>query len=275
MKNEVYHNIFIFNSQLMEKDLIDSISYSDGIVVYEVIRVIDGIPLFLEDHLMRLHYSANLAGFNIGINDSEINNSIKQLSVENQTYNGTVKLLFQYKGNQKVSFLCFFIEHNYPSDLQYKNGVKVLLHAAERINPNAKLINNELHQSTEDIIAREMVYEVLLVNKTDRITEGSKSNVFFIRDNKLFTAPKKLVLPGITRKFVMKIAHLSGFEVIEECVIKKDIEKYDAVFLSGTSPKILPVSSIENFKFSVEHPLMEKLMKEFDEEIENYIYRFS
>ena len=275
MKNEVYHNIFIFNSQLMEKNAIDSMNYSDGIVVYEVIRVIDGIPLFLEDHLMRLHYSANLAGFNIGITDSEINNSIKQLSIENQTFNGTVKLLFQYKGNQQLVFLCFYIKHNYPSDLQYKNGVKVILHTAERINPNAKLIHNELYETTEDIIAKKMVYEVLLVNKAGLITEGSKSNVFFIKENKLITAPTKLVLPGITRKFVLKIAQLSDIDVIEEAVHQNDIEKYDAAFLSGTSPKILPISSIGNVKYSVDHPLMGKLLKDYDEEIDNYIYRFT
>ncbi len=275
MKNEAYHNVLIYNSQLMEKNAIDSISYNDGIVVYEVIRVIDGIPLFLEDHLIRLNYSANLAGFNIGISDTEINNSIKQLSVENQTFNGTVKLLFQYKGNQQISFLCFFIKHNYPSNLQYKNGVKVTLHNVERKNPNAKLLNTEFYETTEEIIAKKMVYEILFVNKSGGITEGSKSNVFFIRENRLITASKKLVLPGITRKIIMKIADLSGIEVIEECVHQKDIEKYDAAFLSGTSPKILPISSIGNTKYLVNHPLMQKLMVEYEEEIDNYIYRFS
>ena len=31
----------------------------------EVIRVIDGVPLFLEDHLNRMFDSANIIGYNI------------------------------------------------------------------------------------------------------------------------------------------------------------------------------------------------------------------
>ncbi len=218
MKTEICHNVFICNSQLMGKSAINLINYNKGTFVYEVIRIIDGVPLFLEDHLMRLHYSANLAGFNINISNSEINNSIKQLSIENQVFNGNIKLLFQFKDNEQMLFLCFFIKHNYPSDLQYKNGVKVMLHSTERTNPNAKLINSKLRQTTNDIIDEKMVYEVLLVNKNAWITEGSKSNVFFIKGNLLFTAPKTMVLPGITRKFIMKTAHLSGIDVFEGCV---------------------------------------------------------
>ncbi len=275
MKNEVYHTIFICNSQLMEKNAIDLIRYYDGTVVYEVIRVIDGIPLFMEDHLLRLHNSANLAGFYIAMSDSEIINSIKQLTIENQVFNGNIKLLFQYKEHQPLQFFCFFIHHYYPSELQYKNGVKVMLYEAERKNPNAKLSHNELHQATENEIFNKKIYEVLYVNKNAWITEGSKSNVFFIKGDILYTAPKKFILPGITRKFVLKLANLAGIEVVEECIHQKNIDQYDAAFISGTSPKILPISFIENIKYNVNHPLMEKLIKDYNEEIDNYIYQNS
>ncbi|MEI6694501.1 MAG: aminotransferase class IV [Bacteroidota bacterium] len=275
MKNEVYNTTFICNSQLMEKNAADLIRYYDGTVVYEVIRVIDGIPLFMEDHLLRLHNSASLAGFFIAISDSEIINSIKQLTIENQIFNGNVKLLFQHKEHQPLQFLCFFIQHNYPNELQYKNGVKVRLYEAERKNPNAKLLHSKLHQASENEIHNNDIYEILYVNKNAWITEGSKSNVFFFKENVLYTAPKKMVLPGITRKYVIKYAHLSDINVVEESVHSKNIDQYDAAFISGTSPKILPISFIGSIKYNVNHPLLEKLMKDYDEEIENYIYQFS
>jgi len=275
MKNEIYHNVFIYNSQLMGKNAIDKISYNDGIVVYEVIRIVGGIPLFMEDHLMRLHYSASLAGFQPWISDLEITNSIKQLCVENQVLSGNVKFLFQFKPDHTALFLCFFIKHNYPILSQYKSGVKLMLHQAERPTPNAKLFNTELHETTGEIISKSEIYELLLVNKNGLITEGSKSNVFFIKGNLLFTAPKRMVLPGITRKFVLKIALLSGIDVIEECVHQNDLDQYDAAFISGTSPKILPIASIGDIQYNPHHPLIKKLIKDYEEEIENYIYRFS
>ncbi|MFZ4399860.1 MAG: aminotransferase class IV [Bacteroidales bacterium] len=273
MKNEIYHNILIYNSQLVEKDSIDEINLSDGVIVYEVIRVIDGIPLFLEDHMSRLNESANLAGFEININNVEINSSIRQLSIENQTLNGNIKLMFQFKKNHKLLFLCYFIKHNYPDDSEYQHGVKTILFTAERSNPLAKINDFEFRQITEEIISNKKVYEVLLVNRNGLITEGSKSNVFFIKDNIIYTAPENIILQGITRKYVIETAYYSQMEIVEKSVNKKDIKQFDSVFLTGTSPKILPVSSIGNINYDVNHPLLRKLMNEFEEEIDNYFYR--
>ncbi len=271
MQSEIYHNTLIYNSQLVDKSFINNFSLNDGIVVYEVIRIIEGIPLFFEEHLMRLHFSANLTGNKIVMSDSEVSHSIHQLIIENQIFTGNIKLMLQFKNNGLVSFYCFFIKHNYPTDLQYENGVIVKLFQTERQNPNAKLINSNYKKETDLFINESLIYEALLVNKNGWVTEGSKSNVFFIKGNLLFTAPKSMILSGITRKFVLKSAHLSYIDVIEECVNQKDIQFYDAAFISGTSPKILPISSIENVSYNVNNPILRKMMADYNEEIENYI----
>jgi branched-chain amino acid aminotransferase len=273
METEIYHNILIHNSQLIDKNSVDTFDYSESLTIYEVIRLIDGIPLFFEDHLKRLHYSANLSGYEINLNDYEIYHSIKQLSIENQVLNGNIKLLFQFQNNQLTSFYCFFIKHNYPNELQYLNGVNVKLISVERQNPNAKIIDISYKQKLNSFIEDSLIYEALLVNKNGWITEGSKSNVFFLKNNLLFTAPKSLILPGITRKIVLKLANLAKVDIIEECVNQKDIRFYDAVFISGTSPKILPIASIDNYNFNVNHPLLKKIMDDYNFEIENYILK--
>lgn len=272
MENEVNQNIFINNSQLVEKEHFDKyLNYNEGVIIYEVIRMINGIPLFFDEHLMRLHYSANLAGYCIRMNDSEITHSIKQLSIENQVFNGNIKLVFQFLNDKLSSFYCFFIKHSYPTELQYKNGVKVKFFPIERQNPNAKIVNSEYRNKTEEFVRENLIYEALLINKNGWITEGSKSNVFFIKNNFIFTAPKSMILSGITRQYVLKAANLRFVDVVEECVNQKDIGIYDAVFISGTSPKILPVSSIENINYNVEHPILLKIMSDYNDEITNYL----
>ncbi len=39
----------------------------------------------------------------------------------------------------------------------------------------------------------------------------------------------------------------------------------EAVFLSGTSPKILPVNRIGRISYSTVHPMMQNLMAAYDE----------
>jgi branched-chain amino acid aminotransferase len=271
MQNEIYHNTLIYNSQLVDKSIINNINFNDGVMVYEVIRIIENVPLFFEEHLMRLHFSANLTANKITMSDSEILHSIQQLIIENQISTGNIKLMIQFKNNGLSSFFCFFIKHNYPTDLQYENGIIVKLFSNERQNPAAKIINTNFKKESELFINESLIYEALLVNKNGWITEGSKSNVFFIKGNLLFTAPKSMILSGITRKFVLKSAHLSYVDVIEECINQKDIHLYDAAFISGTSPKILPISSIENVNYNVNNPILRKIMSDYDDEIDIYI----
>jgi len=273
MQNEISEKILIYNSQLIDNNQLNKFYADDGKFVYEVIRIINRIPLFVEDHLMRLHFSANLAGFNLNISDSQILNSILQLVHENQVDNGNIKILIQFHENQLTSFYCYFINHNYPTEIQYKNGVKVKLFSSERSNPNAKILNKKLRHQTDTYIHKNSIYEVLLVNRNGWITEGSKSNVFFIKGNLIFTAPKSMILPGITRQYVLKSAHLSFFEVIEECVNKSDINIYDAAFISGTSPKILAINSIDDITFDVNNKVLQKIVKDYNNEIEKYLMK--
>lgn len=43
------------------------------------------------------------------------------------------------------------------------------------------------------------------------------------------------------------------------------------MFISGTSPKILPIKTVNSINFNADNNLIRKLMKEYDDEIEKYI----
>ena len=75
----------------------------------------------------------------------------------------------------------FPIPHAYPTSEDYKQGVPTLTYSAMRENPGVKYINTDLRTRTNRLIKQKQVYEVLLVDKEGYITEGSRSNVFFIR----------------------------------------------------------------------------------------------
>ena len=94
-------------------------------------------------------------------------------------------------------------------------------------------------------------YEALLVNENNLITEGSRSNIFFLRNNILFTAPDNMILNGITRKYILEICSENNITVKYEPVNADEISDYDAVFMTGTSPMVLPFNRIDDKFFSV------------------------
>ena len=45
---------------------------------------------------------------------------------------------------------------------------------------------------------------------------------------------------------------------------------FEGLFISGTSPKILPICKVDDVEFDVNNEFLRELMREFDEVIENY-----
>ncbi len=269
--NECFCEKFIVNNKVMDCKEFDNTLIQQGKSVYEVIRIIDGVPLFIEDHLDRLFQSANVTGVNIWLEKEEIKYSIKKLSEINFIRDGNVKIIFNFNEKTENTFLIYFIKHNYPTEEMYLKGIEVALYNAERETPNAKVINMSLREITDKIIKEENIYEVILVNSSGKITEGSRSNIFMIKENKVYTAPKEDVLLGITRKYVFKACYNLGYEIIEEKTNSNDIKKLDGIFLCGTSPKVLPISKIDDVEITIHNKILQEIKNEYNRLVEEYV----
>ena len=263
---------------MLNNELISSTSFNDKLFLgskslYTVIRVIDGVALFWEAHYERLIKSSEKAGLSLWLNKSEIKSTIDQLISKNFFLTGNIKLVFNFENdsNNKRSFITYYCPHHYPTENLYKNGITTLTLNAERINPNIKLINQNLREQTNRLIKEKNAYEIILVDRQGNITEGSRSNIFMIKNNEIITPPVKDVLPGITRACVLKICNSLKLKVSEKKIHKSQIKELDGVFISGTSPKVLPVYKIDNFTFTSENILLHKIMKEYDKMISDYI----
>jgi branched-chain amino acid aminotransferase len=257
------HRYFIFNGELRPNAAFRTFENAGG--VYEVFRVVQGIPLFLDEHLERFYQSAGIAGKSIQYSKNEIAAFIQTLIEKNKVEQGNILL------SSKTNLKAFFIAHRYPKPEWYTTGVKCGILHAERSNPNAKVFQTSVRQLADGIIQREKVYEVLLVDHFGRITEGSRSNVFFVKGNRVLTPPADEVLLGITRQKTIGIIQSQNISFSEEEIFLKDSGSFDAAFLTGTSPKILPFSKAGVFRFDPQNELVRLLVQKFDAMILEYI----
>ncbi|GAE03187.1 branched-chain amino acid aminotransferase [Clostridium botulinum B str. Osaka05] len=225
--------------------------------------------MFLKSHLERFYNSAKLEGLNLWLDEEEIKENINRLIEINKVSIGNIKLVFNFNKGKNNNFLCYFLKHNYPEDIEYKKGVKTILYHGERENPNAKVINMDFRKIVGEKIKEEKAYEAILVDRNGYITEGSKSNIFMIKDGKVITAPIEKVLPGITRQNIMDVCKNLNLKVEEEKVHYKDIDKLEGLFISGTSPKVLPIKSVDEIEFkSSENKLILSIMEGYNKAIE-------
>ena len=154
---------------------------------------------------------------------------------------------------------------HYPSAQQYADGVKTELFYGERKNPNIKMMDQELRDATDAAIREHGLYEVILVDRSGQITEGSRSNIFFIKNGEVYTSPLHQVLPGVTRGKIIEILTSKGITVHEEPISASDIGSFDAAFISGTSPKVLPIAAANDVTYDVNDSLLRNLMGWYDE----------
>jgi Branched-chain amino acid aminotransferase/4-amino-4-deoxychorismate lyase len=130
-------------------------------------------------------------------------------------------------------------------------------------------------ERVEKVIAENTAYEAILVNNEGYITEGSKSNIFMVQGDTVITAPVELVLPGVTRKVIIDVLKCNGIPFEERKVHFSEIDKIDGLFISGTSPKVLPVRRIGNTEFkSSSNEVIQRIMKAYDDNIRDYIGGF-
>jgi branched-chain amino acid aminotransferase len=271
--NECYGKKFILNGKIYPFDNFDNSLVYEGDSIYEVIRMVKGNPVFFHDHMERLESSVRIQQKESLAPIASLRKNIIDLVKTEKRKDTNLKIVFNYNKNSS-NYLVYFIEPIYPSDEQYKKGVKGILFYAERKNPESKVINHRLRSSIYHKLILEGGYEALLVNEENRVTEGSRSNIFFLKGDTLTTAPDDKILNGITRKHILEICRANSINVNFMCVPVDSLQDYDAVFMTGTSPMVLQFYCIGDIYFNVRIPLIEKLRKFYKEKAEESIKRF-
>ncbi len=263
------------------KDIISPAYYKDGLfhpktglesdcsaheIYYEVVRVKNGVPLFLCDHLQRLDASVK-SDRKLPPLLHEVRTAVSEFLIKHPVKEGNLKVLICFRGVE-FSLIVYQVDHHYPDTAMYKDGVRLSCSALQRNNPMVKKWNQQMKQKVLRKVTQQDVFEILLSDDQGRITEGSKSNIFFVSGRELITAPRHLVLPGITRQKVIEIAEALGVGISYKALFYSELKLMEGAFLTGTSPKVLPVCQVDEVEFSVKSELIKQIMEKYNELIE-------
>jgi len=268
-------NYFVLNNEIRSTCDFNPYPLKKGLSIYEVLRVQEGVPLFLDDHIRRFYNSAQFENITLPFGSDSIKQRLKALLQYNKISTGNVKFLYHKSPDGDSRFMAWLMPFFYPSGQQYSDGVKVEFMEAERPRPNAKKALYVLREKADKIIKQEKCFEVLYCNSDGLITEGSRSNIFFVADDALVTPEESLVLPGVTRMKIIGLALENGIQLRQQYINRNKISEFEACFLTGTSPKVLPVAQLGEKSFDVNHPLTRKLMEAYDELVESDLKQFA
>jgi branched-chain amino acid aminotransferase len=132
----------------------------------------------------------------------------------------------------------------------FRDGIDVIVPSIRRTPPHMQSPRAKTHNylnlilADKEVKARQPEAWSLLLDEHGNLCEGIGSNIFVVREGRLFTPRERYVLPGVSRQTVMELAGELGVPCEE-----RDIDLYDAVtaaevFLTSTSLCICPVRSV-------------------------------
>ncbi|OCL25368.1 hypothetical protein U472_13535 [Orenia metallireducens] len=231
--------------------------------LFETIKVWNSQPIFLKEHIDRLY------------------NSIQELKVPfDMSKEELISKILSYTEGLKYQALRVTVcaegynfslrDINYSSG-DYEAGYRVKVASFKR--GTSPLYRHKTANYWENIYARREAIdsgynEALLLNTDDKVLEGSVSNIFFIKNDILYTPSKELdLLPGIIRTKVIEIANKLNIEIKLEVIGIDEIANFDFAFLTNSLIDLMKVRSIEGVEYDQHNNFFDRLVNEFNYQV--------
>lgn len=237
---------------------VSDLSMQRGFAVFDFFRTINGLPLFMADHLDRFNTSAEAMHLKLKQNKHELANIITELIERTGLPQAGIRMMLTggYSADSyspaEPNLLITCNPVNTTTEADFEKGISIITYEHQRETPHIKSINYQMAVWLQPLLKEKKADDVLYF-KNNFITEFPRSNVFIVTaENKLAT-PGQNILYGITRKNVLSLAN--GIMPVEERDISVDeLLNAHEVFLTSTTKKILPVLRVNNQAIGNEKP---------------------
>lgn len=213
-------------------------------------------PVFLREHLDRINNGLQIINVDKKIAEEDVLDAVSKLKCEDCV----LKLVVTDKN------VIYTTRKNNYTEEHYKKGFKVKISSTKR-NQYATTTYLKSLNYLENILEHENCIkegynEVIFFNTNGNLTEGSVSNVFFIKDRKIYTPFINCgLLNGTVRKFMM-----NNYNVVEGEFNNEDLINSDEIFLTNSIMGVMKVSRIGEKSITISD-MTENIRKRYEEYI--------
>lgn len=238
---------------------ITDLSMQRGYGLFDFLRVIDGVPLFLEKHLDRFFYSAAQLHMYPVESREEIHDIIHELIKRNQTSRAGIRLFLtggdSPNGYQLAEPRLIILQQPLPElpEQLITPGWRLVTYPYQRQLPHVKSIDYLMAIWLQPWLKEQGADEILYVHDGS-IRENPRSNFFMVSAEGAVVTPKEEVLHGVTRSNVIQIAQHLGFSVEERSISIQELETAKEAFISSSTKRVIPVRQVDSILIGDENP---------------------
>lgn len=195
----------------------------------------------LRRHLQRLYSPAERLGIEPQVDAATLRGALAEALSDLETEEARLRLILTYAGE-----VYLVVEPFTPLPPEvYARGVAVITVPLHRERPGLKSTTFiQASQAARLRVVESGAFEALLT-RNGVILEGLTSNFFYVQGGALGTAGRG-VLPGVTRRLVLRLARRGGVPIRYRALPLAEIPRLEEAFLTSSSRGVVPIIQIDN-----------------------------
>jgi len=232
--------------------------YGDG--VFEGIRVYGGKIFRLAEHLDRLYDSAKDIWLTVPMAREEMaavteeavrRSGITEAYIRHIITRGVGDLGLDPRKCPKPSVIIIVDTIKLWPEEVYETGLKVVtagtpIPQRESLSPRVKSLNYLAHILAKIEGVQAGADEVLMLDSSGSVAEGSGQNIFVVKHGHIATPPPYAgILKGVTRDVVMELARAAGYDMREMMLNRYDVYTADEAFFTGTAAEVVAIRQVD------------------------------
>ncbi|MDD5618772.1 MAG: aminotransferase class IV, partial [Candidatus Omnitrophica bacterium] len=204
----------------------------------------------LERHIERLIDSCAVVGITPPKKEL-LGKAVKSTVERNKLLSGYVRLNVWKKQNGAGIFV-FANDKKFYKENDYKKGFHAVIIKDFRQNENSPFVKVKslshyfytfLGKRAEDLGKD----EAIILNSKGNICEGARTNIFIVKNGKIFTPPASDgCLPGVTRKAIMEIAKKLKIDLRQRHIKPEDLLSSNEAFVTNSLIEAMPLTQVDN-----------------------------
>jgi branched-chain amino acid aminotransferase len=258
--------IFIHDEFVPEEKAVlhvQDLSIQRGYGVFDFFKVVNMVPVFLNEHLDRFYFSAGKMRLNIDYSKEELKKIVFELLEKNNAGNTGVRITltggYSEDGYQlsKPNLIISIRSFSSPSKKQFEKGIRLITYEHQRQLPEVKSIDYLMAIWLQPFIKQNGADDVLY-HQNGIVSECPRSSFFIVTKENCIVTPSRNILKGVMRMKIIEVAS-QQFQVEERDVSIEEVKAAKEAFISSTTKTILPVRQIDDYSFPNESLITEQL----------------
>ncbi|MFN4133641.1 MAG: aminotransferase class IV [Candidatus Hadarchaeales archaeon] len=263
--------MFLDKKPVGEKLPVRSMMFAEG--VFETFRWKNSPPVHLDEHLDRMARGAKVLKIPFP-GKGHLADVIKNAIERSKLHDAYVKVCLLSSGSKKFSDIPGEAQVMVLVRMYEPQREQLTAHVASfRRNSSSPVVRIKSTNYLENVLARREAKdlgfdEAIFLNERGEVTEGAATNLFWVKEGKLFTPAVECgLLPGITRGRLLSLAPRLGLETVEGMFGLKEVLSSYGAFLTNSLMGVAALTDVDGVKIPLNVEIFKKIRHAVFEEM--------